>query len=449
MAFNIVEIIAKKKKGSNLTSDEISELINRYRNDEIPDYQMSALLMSICWRGMSSEETRSLTQTMRDSGIKYDWSEHSDRLGYIATDKHSSGGVGDKTSLLIAPLLICAGLPVPMMAGRGLGHTGGTIDKLESFAGFKTVFEEAELHKLMREIGGFIIGQSREICPADRKLYALRDITATVDSIPLICASILSKKLAAGVQSLVLDIKCGSGGFMKNIAEAQALARNLIDVSQGAGCKTLACITNMNQVLGRFGGNFVEIGECLSVLSGKPFMGMDSQQASDMWLLSRELTARALVQSKRFITLESAHAFCDESIRSGAAYEIFEKMIHAQGGEFPSDWQNYFAPQGQIDIRSKKAGFVQAFDTEQIGYALIEIDAGRKTLTSQLNLANGMQSHVKIGDPVKIGQTVMSLHFDPRTPASHLMAAQLRLEQAMSVGETKPETEPLIYEVMS
>ena len=380
-------IIAKKRDGLALSREEIGAFVNGFARGEIPDYQMAALAMAIYLRGMSAEETAALTDAMLASGQRLP--------SRPRVDKHSTGGIGDKTSLILAPLLACCGLVVPMISGRGLGATGGTLDKLEAIPGFRTSLSLAEIHELSERVGCVITGASDEIAPADKKFYALRDVTATVPSIPLITASIMSKKLAESLDALVLDVKFGSGAFMKSIDEARALARSLVDTGKRMGVKTAALLTDMNQPLGRMAGNLVEVHEAIAALEGRG--------PPDLWESVRELGAELLRLTYRTPTREAAHEMLDAEIASGRALAKFREMVAAQGGDL-----DRLPPLGESsDVIADGAGHVLSINTELLGIVVIELGGGRKQMTDAIDYSVGLEMLVRIGDRVSAGQSIV------------------------------------------
>src|SRR5262245_41932041 len=384
-------IIAKKRDGLALSSEEIGAFMQGFSRGEIPDYQMAALAMAIYLRGMTAEETATLTDAMLASGQQLTRSQSA----ASRVDKHSTGGIGDKTSLILAPLMACCGLVVPMISGRGLGTTGGTLDKLEAIPGFRTNLSLAEIDDLTDRVGCVITGASDEIAPADKKLYALRDVTATVPSIPLITASIMSKKLAESLDALVLDVKFGSGAFMKSLDEARALARSLVDTGKRMGVKTTALLTHMHQPLGRMAGNLVEVHEALAALEGR--------SPADLWECPRELGAELLLLTYRAPTREAARALLDDQIASGRARDKFREMVAAQGGDLD---RLPPLPAGS-DVSSDADGHVLSINTELLGIVIVELDGGRKVMNDPIDHAVGLEMLVRIGDRVTAGQPVI------------------------------------------
>jgi pyrimidine-nucleoside phosphorylase len=384
-------IIAKKRDGFALSREEIGAFIGGFSRGEIPDYQMAALAMAIYLRGMTGEETAALTDAMLESGQHLPRS--SDERPRV--DKHSTGGIGDKTSLILAPLLACCGLAVPMISGRGLGATGGTLDKLEAIPGFRTNLSLDEIQEITERVGCVITGATAEIAPADKKLYALRDVTATVPSIPLITASIMSKKLAESLDALVLDVKFGSGAFMKSLDEARALGRSLVETGKRMGVKTTALLTDMNQPLGRMAGNLVEVHEAIDTLQGRGPV--------DLWECTRELGAELLVLAGQAATCDDAYSKLDDEIASGRAFAKFQEMVEAQGGDLAR-----LPPLGERhEFTTDRGGYAAAIDTEKLGLVIIELGGGRKMMTDRVDHSVGLELLVRIGDYVEAGRPIL------------------------------------------
>ncbi len=428
------EIIKIKRSGKPLNKEQIKYFIEGYTNDSIPDYQMSSLLMAIFLNGMDEQETNELTQAMIDSGTQINFEDR------FAVDKHSTGGIGDKTSLILAPIVAACGIPVPMMSGRGLGHTGGTLDKLESIPGFNVNLDLNTFKEQVHKINLSFIGQTKNICPADKKIYSLRDVTATVESLPLICASIMSKKIAEGIKGLVLDVKVGSGAFMKNLADARQLAKGLMNIGKGHGLKTSALITDMNQPLGRFVGNVVEIGECLSILKRQDFLGHKYQNFLDTECLSLELAARMIAMALN-LDFKTSMAKAKEALDNGSAYEYFEKVCHFQGG----DLKKLDLPQHTTVIKSQKDGFFNQIDGEKVGIAGICMGAGRRVISDRINPLSGIEIHKKIGDEVKTGDPLFTLHHIKNE--SSITEVTKILNQSILISEDRERPEPLIIEI--
>lgn len=398
------EIIKKKRNGSALSEKEISFFVEGYHTLKIPDYQMSALLMAIVLKGMDIQEAGFLTKAMLHSGKTLEFKD----TKYLPVDKHSTGGVGDKTSLLIAPIVAACGVPVPMIAGRGLGHTGGTLDKLEAIPGFNISLSLEDFKKQVLTLGGAIIGQTADICPADKKMYALRDVTGTVESLALICGSILSKKIAEGIKGLVMDVKCGSGAFMKTPEAAEELATWLAKTAAQNGVRTTAFITNMQEPLGRFVGNAIEVLECVSVFTKTPVLGWKPEDFSDMTELSLALSAEMIFLSGRTSTLAEARTMAEETLSSGAAFEMFKKMVAAQGG----DWSKFSFPTDLKwhSVLSNADGYVSEYNTEAMGLAAICLGAGRRVTSDPIDPLASIIVHKKLGDPIKKGEVLFQCY---------------------------------------
>ncbi len=413
------ELIKKKRNGLPLTPEEIDFFINSYTNGSVPDYQMAALLMAIFFRGMSAAETLKLTECMRDSGTKLKF----DRKDGFAVDKHSTGGIGDKTSIILAPLVACAGLKVPMISGRGLGHTGGTVDKLESIPGFSPFVSDKKCYEMIESIGVSMMAQTENICPADKKIYALRDVTATVESLPLICASIMSKKLAEGVHGLVLDVKFGSGAFMKTLENARELAKGLMAIGTQAGVKMAAYITNMNQPLGRFVGNALEIQECISIMKG-------AEDFPDTKELTLQLAGAMIFLGGKASTPELGYKEAERHLKSGAAFSKFQDLCKLQGG----DISKLSVAKKKLDIKATKKGFIRNFDSEKVGIAAILLGAGRKVSSDRLDLTAGIEVFKKIGDRVDIGDVLFALYCDSEKATPEVVE---KCRESVEIGAEK------------
>jgi pyrimidine-nucleoside phosphorylase len=428
-----VDVIEKKRDGKELTRREISFIVQGYTNGEVADYQMAALAMAICLRGMSAAETLCLTEEMISSGRTLDLSD----LDRPAVDKHSTGGVGDKTSLVLAPVVAAAGVPVPMISGRSLGHSGGTLDKLESIPGFRTDLSVAEFREVLQKTGAALVGQTEEIAPADKKLYALRDVTGTVDCIPLMAASIMSKKIAEGISGLVLDVKVGSGAFLKTAANATELAGLMIDIARGMKKESVALITDMNQPLGRTVGNSLEVVESLEVLKG--------QGPTDLIELCRELAAEMLVLGRAADDLPKGRALYDRLIGSGAALEKMRSIIREQGGDgrVVDDYGRLPEAAGEYTVRADTQGWVQAVDTAALGRASMILGAGRARLGERIDPSVGLTIEAKIGDLVSPSGALAVLHFNRTTRADE---AENLVKQAYSIGEFPMTAPDLIRE---
>lgn len=432
------EIIKKKRNNLALTPEEIEFFILSYTAGKIPDYQMSALLMAIYFNGMNDAETVSLTKTMLHSGIVVDTTA----IPGFKVDKHSTGGVGDKTSLILGPVVAAAGAYVPMISGRGLGHTGGTLDKLDSIPGFNTQQNLKRFVEITAEIGTCFIGQTKEICPADKKIYALRDVTATIESFPLICASIMSKKLAEGIDGLVLDVKFGTGAFMKTSEKAAALAKALMHIAKSHNKKIISVISSMNQPLGRFAGNGLEVYECLEIMKNKKYLSSSGKDLyEDTRELSLQLAAHMLRIAGKAATQEKAYILAKNSLESGQALKIFEKMCRAQGG----DLSKIKFAENKINISAEKKGFIAGFDVEKIGLAGIVLRAGRLNAEDPVNPTAGIEFHTKIGDEINVGDTIFTIHGDE---PELFKEAQQMLTNCVEISLQKPSAHVLIKEVL-
>jgi len=399
---NTVELIKKKRDGKSLTASEIEFLINGYTRGKIPDYQISAFLMAGYCRGFNEEETWYITNAMLNSGITVELSD----IPGAKIDKHSTGGVGDKTSLILTPIVASAGVKVPMISGRGLGHTGGTLDKLEAIPGFKTDLSLSSYKRVLKKCGAVLIGQTKQIAPADKMLYALRDVTATVESIPLITGSIMSKKLAEGIDGLVLDVKTGTGAFMKTLRDAKALARSLIETAKAFDKKVLAFITDMNQPLGNYIGNWLEVYESVQVLRG--------EVENDLSKLSVLLAGAMIYLGGKANSVEEGEDIAREMISSGKAFEKFKEIVKCQGGDvsYIENPNKYPKSRFKKVVKAKSDGRIAKMDTYEIGIAALELGAGRKTKEDKIDPKAGIIIFKKIGDKVKSGEVVAELYGD-------------------------------------
>lgn len=401
-----VDIIIKKRNGIELSNDEINFMIDGYTKDLIPDYQMSAFLMAIYFKGMTDSETTSLTLAMLNSGDILDLS----RIKGIKVDKHSTGGVGDKTSLVVAPLVASLGIKFAKMSGRGLGHTGGTLDKLEAIPGFNVSLSDEEFINQVNEIGVAIIGQTKSLAPADKKMYALRDVTGTVDSIPLIASSIMSKKLAAGTDVIDLDVKVGSGAFMKDEETATILGETMVRIGKMMNKKVTAVLTNMDEPLGLAVGNSLEVIEAINTLNGNG--------PKDFTELCMSLSANIIHDCGLTNTIEEARKLAEEQIRNGKAKDTFVKMVHMQSGDesYILNPKKFRDSKYHIDVKSKKTGIVSRIDALKIGEASMYLGAGREQLTDVINPAVGIVLNKKVGDKVSEGETLLTLYSDTENP---------------------------------
>jgi pyrimidine-nucleoside phosphorylase len=430
-----VDLIQRKRNGEELAPEEIEFLVVGYTNDDIPDYQMSSFLMAVFFSGMSDREVSRLTECMLRSGDTVDLSG----IPGIKVDKHSTGGVGDKTSLIVAPLAAAAGVVVPMMSGRALGHTGGTLDKLESIPGFRTNLTAEEFEKQLAELGLCFIGQTERLVPADRKLYALRDVTATVESIPLIASSIMSKKLAEGVDALVLDVKVGSGAFMKKQVEARRLAQTMVGIGRRMDKKVQALITDMNQPLGYAVGNALEVMEASQTLQ--------NAGPADLTKLSIELAARMIYLGKKAPSLDEARRLAEKHLVEGTAYRKFKQVVTAQGGNAQALDKFELLPNatGMREIPSPRGGYVTSILAEDIGVASNLIGAGRDRKEDSIDPAVGVILEVKIGEKVDAGSVLCRLYY---TKEDRVEEAAEMVEDAFKISGQKPDERELILEVV-
>ena len=438
----VTDLIRKKRDGAELERNEIEFLVNGYTRDEIPDYQMSAWLMAVLLRGMTRAELAALTESMLNSGQVLNFSE----LPAAKVDKHSTGGVGDKTSLIIAPIVAAGGLYVPMISGRGLGHTGGTLDKLESIPGFNVNLSVTDFRRVLAQCGAGLIGQTKEIAPADKKLYALRDVTGTVESPYLICASIMSKKLAEGIDALVLDVKTGSGAFMKSEKDAVFLAELMVETGQRLGKRITALITDMDQPLGRAVGNALEVAECIEVLNGHGPHG--SHGSNDLRELSLILSAWMFLLGKRVRTIDEGKELAEQMISSGKARDKFREMIRLQGGNAGVMDDPGLLPQAQhkADVKSPASGFVTSIMSEQIGIAGVLLGGGRARKEDSVDPAVGIMVHKKVGDRVSAGEPLCTIYYNS---AERLANAVPLIEQSYTIQATAPlQTRPLVHQII-
>jgi pyrimidine-nucleoside phosphorylase len=428
-----VDVIRHKRDGGTLDRGQIDFFVNGVTSASIPDYQASALLMAIVIRGMSPDETAALTDAMIRSGIRVDYPG----LDGIPVDKHSTGGVGDKTSLILAPLAAACGAYVPMMSGRGLGHTGGTLDKLESIPGFRTALSLAELRAALAAVGCAMIGQTSEIAPADRKLYALRDVTGTIESIPLICASIMSKKIAEGIGGLVLDVKTGAGAFMKTPEASRQLAQSLVAIGVASGVRTEALITAMDAPLGRMIGNSLEVIESLETLKGRG--------PADLEALSVTLAARMLITAGIEHDDDAAEARIRAALQSGAALEMFRRVIEQQGGDpaVVDDYSRLPSAPDRHSVPAPRTGYVAGLHAEQVGRAAVALGAGRATLDDVVDPGVGIEVLCAPGTQVRAGEPILTVH---HRSGRGLAEALPLLTAAVQVSDAPPSLRPIILE---
>ncbi len=431
------DIIIKKRDGGTLTREEIEFFARGVADGRFADYQATALLMAIFWRGMTPQETAWLTDAMMRSGDVIDLRD----LPGAKVDKHSTGGVGDKVSLILAPLAAACGVKVPMMSGRGLGHTGGTLDKLEAIPGFRVQLDVPEFRAILQQVGLAMIGQTPQVVPADRKLYSLRDVTGTVECIPLICASIMSKKLAEGIDSLVLDVKFGRGAFMKRKEDALTLARAMVAVGRAAGKPVWAQLTAMNQPLGRCAGHTTEVIESIECLKGRG--------PADLMEVTYALTGHMLVLGGAAGDAADARAKMEAAIADGRALEKFRAMCVAQGGEprVVDDYSLLPTAKKKVELRAgaDAHGYVAGVDALKCGHAIMALGGGRAAVTDQVDHAVGLSDLIKIGEPVQPGTLLCTVHANDDTKAA---AAEKLLRAAIEFTPTRPELEPLVQELV-
>lgn len=432
----ISDIILKKRNGEKLSKEEIEYFINGYTNGSIPDYQASALLMAIFFKGMNREETLNLTMAMVDSGEKVDLSQ----IEGIKVDKHSTGGVGDKISICLGPMVAAAGAPVAKMSGRGLGHTGGTIDKLESIEGIRLDLTQDEFINNVNSIGISIASQTGKIAPADKKIYALRDVTATVDNLSLIAGSIMSKKIASGADGVVLDVKMGSGAFMKTLDEARDLAREMVSIGVGAGLNMVALVTNMDEPLGYNIGNSLEVIEAIEVLNGNG--------PSDVLELSIEIGAYMLMISKKASSLSEAREKLANVIENNSALEKLKEMVKAQGGnpEFIDNTDLFKKAKFTLEVKSNNSGYIKHIDSEDVGRSALLLGAGRENKDSIIDLSAGIKLIKKVGDYVEKGESIGILYYNDEKNAEE---SKEKLLSAYEITGAKIEPSKLILDVIT
>ena len=434
MKLNPVELIIKKKTGKELTQNELEYFVNSYINNEIPEYQMSALLMAIYFQSMKIEEIQTLTKVYIESGKQITFPK-----SHKTVDKHSTGGVGDKITIMLAPIVAACGGKIPMISGRGLGHTGGTLDKLESIPGFRTDFNDTEFKEIIEKVGFCIISQSEELVPADRRIYALRDVTGTVESLPLITASIMSKKIAEGAQNLVIDLKIGSGAFIKDLETGKELADLLIKTGEKFGQKVSVVFSNMNSPLGGYIGNALEIKETIEYLQGKDIPDID--------ILTKTLAVEMLLLSEVAATETEAMTMIEDVIKSGKALKCFKDSIAAQGGNPIVCDDVSLLPQARhkIPIISQRSGWINSIDSQQIGYALIEIGAGRKTLDSKLDYSSGAYLNKKIGDKVSKDETIGYVYCNNKSEGENIIS---KILNSYKLIDKEVQKEKIILEIL-
>ncbi|WP_339173714.1 pyrimidine-nucleoside phosphorylase [Anoxybacillus sp. FSL W8-1294] len=431
----MVDLIEKKRDGHALTKEEIQFIIEGYTKGDIPDYQMSALAMAIFFRGMNEEETAELTMAMVHSGDTIDLS----RIEGIKVDKHSTGGVGDTTTLVLGPLVASVGVPVAKMSGRGLGHTGGTIDKLESVPGFHVEITNDEFIDLVNKNKIAVVGQSGNLTPADKKLYALRDVTATVNSIPLIASSIMSKKIAAGADAIVLDVKTGAGAFMKDLNDAKALAKAMVDIGNRVGRKTMAIISDMSQPLGYAIGNALEVKEAIDTLKG--------EGPEDLQELCLVLGSHMVYLAEKASSLEEARHMLEKAMKDGSALQTFKTFLAAQGGDASVVDDPSKLPQAKyiIELEAKEDGYVSEIVADAVGTAAMWLGAGRATKESTIDLAVGLVLRKKVGDAVKKGESLVAIYSN----REQIDDVKQKLYENIRISATPVQAPTLIYDKIS
>lgn len=429
---NVIDIIEKKKQKVELSKEEIYFVIEEYMNDNIADYQMSALLMAIYFNGMTDTETIELTNAMIASGDVIDLS----KITKPTVDKHSTGGVGDKVSLILTPILATFDLAVAKMSGRGLGHTGGTLDKLESIDGFQIEIDEDRFIEIVENVGMSIIGQTKELVPADKRLYGLRDVTGTVNSIPLIASSIMSKKIASGAHTIILDVKYGDGAFMKTAEDAEELANALVMIGNGVGRKTIAMVTNMTQPLGHMVGNSLEVLEAMDTLNGKG--------PKDITELCKIIACEFLLATDKATSHDEAMVLVDDSITSGRAYEVFKKFVHAQGGT-EDCLENLNIAEVVTPVYAVEDGYVKTIVADQIGIAAMHLGAGRLKYTDSIDHSVGIEVLIKVGDKVNKGDVMYNIYSHPH---QQLDSTFDRLYKYTKLSKDEVESTPIIEKVV-
>ncbi|MCG6959645.1 thymidine phosphorylase [bacterium BMS3Abin03] len=433
---NVVNLIQKKRDGKAFTKDEIDFLISGYTKNIIPDYQFSAFLMAAYLKGMNKKETSYLTDAMLHSGKVVNLNS----IPGVKIDKHSTGGIGDKTSLIIAPIVASLGIKVPMISGRGLGHTGGTLDKLESIPGFRTGLNLNEYKSVLRKCGAVLIGQTKEIAPADKIIYSLRDVTGTVESIPLITGSIMSKKLAEGIDGLVLDVKAGSGAFMRKTKDAENLADSLISTAKSFDKKVIAFITDMNQPLGNYIGNWFEVYESIKVLKG--------EVKNDLYELCLNLAGAMIYLGEKSKSINEGKKLAEEQIKNSEAFSKFIEIAKLQGGkvDYINHPEKYPESKFVKKLTADKSGFVKKIDNFQVGTASLELGAGRKKLGDKIDPKAGIVFKIKIGDKLKKGDDIAELHSDNKLKND--LAARM-LSDAITFSNKRPIRPRLIKKIIS
>lgn len=428
----IYDIIKKKRDGYSLSTEEINYFVENYTNGNIPDYQASALLMAIYFNKMDKRETLDLTKAMINSGDTFDLSN----INGIKVDKHSTGGVGDSVTLILGPMIAACGVPFVKMSGRGLGHTGGTLDKLESVKNFKVELSNDEFVRNTNDINISICSQTGNITPADKKLYALRDVTATVENLSLIAGSIMSKKLAIESDAIILDVKVGSGAFMKNIDDAISLANEMVDIGNSYGRKTIAIVTNMDEPLGKAIGNALEVKEAIETLQGNG--------PNDLYELCLKLGSKLLLLAKKVDKEEDGRNMLINVIKSGKAYEKLIELVQHQGGDISYVKDTDLLPKAKyiVEVKSKVEGYVKSIDAEEIGKAALYLGAGRETIESKLDLAVGIVLNKKVDDKVELGEVLAYIHSNSMEKAKEV---ERRLHEIYLIGDKNNDKKQLIY----
>jgi pyrimidine-nucleoside phosphorylase len=431
----MVDIIISKRKGNALTDEEISFFVNGYTKGEIPDYQVSALMMAVYFQGMNERETLTLTKVMAESGDQLDLSA----IKGIKVDKHSTGGVGDKTSLALTPIVSACGVPIAKMSGRGLGHTGGTIDKLESFDGFNVSIPTELFIKNVNEIGISLMGQTADLAPADKKLYALRDVTGTVENMSLIASSIMSKKIASGADAIVLDVKTGSGAFMKTVEDSESLAREMVTIGKGAGRKCVAVISDMDQPLGNTVGNAIEVREAIDTLNGKG--------PEDFTELVLTLASHMIVLGGKADTVEQARKMAEEVIANGKALDKLAAFVKAQGGDAEQVYhpEKLKVSEKSVTVKADKDGFVERIICDEVGVSCMMLGGGRASKEDTIDLSVGIRLLKKRGDAVKKDEDLAIIYFGNE---SGLQSAVDKLASAYIISDKQPEKEALIKKII-
>ncbi|CAI3265222.1 pyrimidine-nucleoside phosphorylase [Enterococcus cecorum] len=432
----MVDLIAKKRDGQSLSKEEIEWIVTGYTNGEIPDYQMSALTMAIFYQDMTDQEITNLTLAMANSGDVVNL----ENIEGIKVDKHSTGGVGDTTTLVLAPLVASVGVPVAKMSGRGLGYTGGTLDKLEAIPGFQIELSEDKFVELVNESKVAVIGQSGNLAPADKKLYALRDVTATVDSIPLIASSIMSKKIAAGADAIVLDVTTGAGAFMKNIEDAKRLASTMVQIGKLANRQTMAVISDMSQPLGEAIGNSLEVVEAIETLQGKG--------PKDLEEMCYVLGSQMVVLAKKADTLEQAREMLEEALHSGKAFAKFKEMVANQGGDVSviDHPEKLLTAKYEIELPAKQSGVITKLVANELGIAAMMLGAGRKTKEDTIDFAVGLKLRKKVGEAIQEGESVLTIYANQ--PAEEIQDVVALLYQNIEIGPSGQEP-PLIHGIIT